>query len=157
MALAVAQALDAGAVVELVLEGVETEAAGVGRRTSADAVTRKHLDADPIALTQRGASEIDDILGGAAKRLLEHQDLGELGETLLTRRHHPSRISGVSTTALARSRSLMLRCWERSRRRSKASSGLHPSRAWMMPLAWPITSRDCRASCSCSMTAWAFA
>src|SRR5689334_12490291 len=110
MTLAVAQALDARAVVELVLECVEIEATGVRRRTSVDDVTSKHLDADPIALTQRGASEIDDILRGAAERLLEHQDLGELGEALLTRMHHPSRISGVSTTALARSRSLMLRC-----------------------------------------------
>src|SRR5215204_1716098 len=82
MALAVAQALDAGAVIELVLEGVEIEAAGVRRRTSANTVNREHLDADPVALTQRVASKIDDVLGGAGEGFFVDEGLGERGEAL---------------------------------------------------------------------------
>ena len=47
---AVAQGLDARPVVELVLEGVEIEAAGVRRRASGDTVEPDHLDADSVAV-----------------------------------------------------------------------------------------------------------
>jgi hypothetical protein len=67
MVLTVAQWLDARAVIELVLHGVEIEGAEVRRGPRHDAALLEDLDAHAVAFMQPAPREIDDILCGASR------------------------------------------------------------------------------------------
>jgi hypothetical protein len=109
-------------------------------------------------MTQRVASKIDHVLGGATEGLFEHEDLGEPGEALrISSSASPSEnIVGDSTTAWRVAQldvAVLGEVAEAFERFVGAAVLAHLDDA----LAWPITSRDTSASCSCSMTACAFA